>query len=156
MPLLGKDATTYYSATLLTASSGAGSADSLTWTPVTNISDETDNFNPEVVDITTRAQAATGFGASVTVLNNFEISFTMLKELSDANFAALYAAIQSLNTPIALMFLSGEKTLTTSIGVAANWTFGLNWGKPIKGVQSQEWTARIYNFPQFVTGSGTL
>lgn len=156
MPLLGKDATTYYSSVLLTATSGAGSADSLTWSAVTNITDETDNFNAEVVDVTTRAQAATGFGASVTVLNNVEVTFTMLKELTDANFAAIWTAIQTSNAPIALLFLSGEKTLTTSIGFAANWTFNLNWEKAVKGVQNQQLTARVYNFPQYVTGSGTL
>ena len=155
MPMLGKDAKTYYSSSLLNATDST-TIRALTWTEVDHIVDETDNFNAEVVDVTTRAQASTGFGASVAVLNNIEVTFSYIKEVSDTVWDALWTAIQTPNTPIALLFLSGAKATTTNIGFCANWTFNLNWEKAVKGVQTTNFTARVYTFPAYTVGHADL
>ena len=156
MPLFGKDAKLYYSSALKTT---ASDSDALTWTEVTAIGDLTDSFSPTDVDITTRATAALGWEATATVLKSGEITFTYIPEsvvaAGDATFAALLAAFLN-GTAIAMMDLSGAKSAVTSIGLAANFSVGMTWGKPVKGVQTSDFTLKIRSFPEWVTGSATL
>ncbi len=152
MPIFGKDAKTYYSSV---AFSGSNVPDDLTWIAMDRISDETDNYSPVEDDTTTRESAAGGIATTAIVLSELEITFTYLMDLTDTVYAALWAAFQN-RTGFTMMVLSGGKTATTSIGLAANFSVALNWEKPIKGVQKASFTLKPLQYPQWVTGSASL
>lgn len=152
MPLFGKNAKLYYSATPF---NGTNVANDLTWTEVTNVADLTDNFTPTEADVTTRATAAGGWEATAVVLNAGEVSFTMLVEENDTIYDAVVAAFLG-QTPITMMDLTGAKTSTESIGLAANFSVALTFNKPVKGVQTADVTLKVFQYPEWVTGSATL
>lgn len=146
MPLFGKDAKTYYSATLKTSTSDA---DGKTWIEATNVADESDNFTAEEVDITTRATAALGWSATATTIKNGEVTFTAMMDTGDALVAALMAAFLAA-TPIAMMFLTGADDEPGNFGLAANWSVSMTFPKPVKGVQTADVTLKVQSFPEWV------
>lgn len=146
MPLFGKDAVLYYSTTLKTSSADA---DSKTWVEQTNIADLTDNFTPTTVDITTRATAQLGWEATANVLKAGEIRWTMQALHGDAFVDAIMAAFLA-GTPIALMDLSGADDDVGAFGLAANFSIAVTHAKPVKGIQTLEVTATVYNYPEWV------
>jgi hypothetical protein len=152
MALFGKDAKLYYSSSPFT---GSNTADDLTWTEMTYVSDHTDNFSPVEDDVTTREIAAAGVAASAIVLNEVEISFSYIMEASDTVFSALWTAFNT-RAAFTCMTLSGAKTSTSSIGFAANFSVSLNWQKNIRNKQVANFTLKVLRYPNFVTGSASL
>lgn len=148
MPLFGKDAVLYYSSSLKTSSSDA---DSMSWTEEANVIDLTDTFTPTDVDITTRETAQLGWEATATVLKAGE---KRRKERVDegVTMLGLHVPTNLASTPIALMDLSGDKdTDDGAFGLAANFSIAISMAKPVKGVQTMDVTAKIYNYPEWVT-----
>ena len=143
MPLFGKDALTYYSATALDGDNGVAD---VSWTLAENIQDETDNFSAEEVDITTRATAALGWSATATTIKNGEVSFTVLMEKSDALVTLLMAAFVA-STPVTMLFLSGAG----GVGLGANWSVSMTFPKPVKGVQTANVTLKVQSGPEWAT-----
>jgi hypothetical protein len=154
MPIFGKDAKLYYGNALMTASNQS-TAEGLSWTEIVNVVDLTDNFTPTEVDVTTRQTAAFGWEASAIVLNAGEITWGMLVEENDTAFDALINAFLT-KTAISLLDMTGEKTDTDSIGLVGNFTIGMTFGKPVKGVQTAEVTAKLFTFPFWATGAANL
>ncbi len=152
MPLFGKDAKAYYSTV---AFNGSNVPDDLTWVAMDRISEEADNFSPVEDDTTTRESASGGVATSAIVLSELEITFTYLMDLSDTVFSALWTAFQTRANFTAL-FLSGSKTSTTSLGVAANFSVALNWEKNVKGVQKASFTLKPVQYVHWVTGAASL
>jgi hypothetical protein len=145
--LFGKDAVLYYSSTNLDADNDAGS---VTWVEQDNVGDLTDNFTPTDVDITTRATAKLGWGASATVLNEGEIRFNMQARHGDDFVDAIFNAFIN-KTPVALMDMSAASTVEGSFGLAANFSISLTHAKPVKGIQTVDVTAKVRSFPEWVT-----
>lgn len=139
MPLLGKDAKTYYSDELLDGSTVT--VDTATWVEVTNIGDETDNFTAEEVDTTTRETAQEGWGSTVFTTKTGEVTFTILIEPGDTFTQKLLDAYFN-SEPIALLFLTGDKDDEDSIGVGGNWSVSMSFPKPVKGVQTADVTVK--------------
>lgn len=148
MPLFGKDAKTYYSTSPLDADN---QADDLTWVEVTNIQDLTDNFTAEEVDITTRATAATGWNATATTIKNGEITFTVLMETDDAFVQELMDNFLA-STPITVLDMTGDKDTDGTFGLAANFSVGMTFPKPVKGVQTADVTLKVQSYPEWVEG----
>lgn len=149
MPLFGKDAKTYYSATLKTSSSDA---DGKTWIEVGNIRDQNDNFSAEEVDITTRASAQLGWNQVAFTTKNGEITFGILLENDDAFVQALMAAFLA-SEPIAMLSMTGDKDEAGTFGLAANWSISMQFTKEVKGVQQADVTAKVFQYPEWVEGS---
>lgn len=147
MPLFGKDAKSYYTATALDGDTNT--ADSVSWTEVSNIQDESDNFTAEEVDITTRATAQLGWSATATTIKNGEVTFTVLMETGDTLVSALMDSFLN-STPITMMFLTGDKDEDGNFGLAANWATSMTFPKPVKGVQTADVTLKVYSFPEWV------
>lgn len=139
MPLLGKDAKTYWSSVLLNGTSVTAST--ATWVEVTNIGDETDNFSAEEVDTTTRETAQEGWGSSIFTVKTGEVTFTSLIEPGEAFAEALLDAFFN-STPVALLFLTGDKDDPDSLGIAANFSISITFNKAVKGVQTMDVTAK--------------
>lgn len=152
MPLFGKDATLYYSTTPF---SGANVPDDLTWISMPKVSDQTDNYSPVEDDVTTREVAAAGVAASAIILNEVEISFSYIMDSTDTVFAALWAAFKD-RTGFTAMALSGGKTSTSSIGFAGNFSVSLNWQKNVRNKQVANFTLKVLQYPQWVTGAASL
>lgn len=158
MPLFGKDAKLYYSAT---AYNGTNVPTDLTWIEMDKVQDHTDNFSPIEDDVTTRAVAAVGFAATAIVLSEAEISFTYVMDNpitgsgNDPVFAALWAAFQA-RTGLAMLTMSGTLTSTNHVGFTGNFSIGLNWQKNIRNKQLANFTAKVLQYPSFVTGSASL
>jgi hypothetical protein len=146
MPLFGKNAKTYWSDTLLDADNLFAD---LTWTEITNIQDLTDNFTAEEVDITTRATAQAGWSAVAQTIKNGEITFTMLMDLDDAFVQALMAAFLA-SSEIAVADLTGDKDVSGNFGLAANFSVGMTFPKPVKGVQTADVTLKVSSRPEWV------
>lgn len=146
MPLFGKDAVLYYSATLKTTNSDA---EGKSWTEEDNVIDLTDNFTPTEVDITTRATAKDGWEASATVLKAGEIRWNMQNAHGNTFVDALWDAFLN-STPIALMDLSAADDVDGAFGLAANFSISISLTKPVKGVQTMDVTAKVYSFPEWV------
>ena len=89
MPLLGKDAVAYLASADLDAEN---TADDATWTEVSNIQDETDNFTSDEVDVTTRASAQDGWNSTIFTTKNAEVQFGFLNEADDTLASALVDA----------------------------------------------------------------
>lgn len=149
MALFGKNAKTYYSTALKTSSSDA---DGMTWVEVTNIQDLTDNFTSEEVDITTRATAALGWSATAQTIKNGEITFTVLMDSADVLVAALVAAWLA-SGEIAILDMTGDKDEAGTFGLAANFSVGLTFPKPVKGVQTADVTLKVSSYPEWVEGA---
>ncbi len=149
MALFGKDAKTYYSTDPKTADDDATD---LTWVEVGNIQDLTDNFTSEEVDITTRATAASGWNATALTTKNGEITFKILLDPDDAFATALNDAWLA-STPITVLDMTGDKDVAGTFGLAANFSVGLTYQKPVKGVQTADIVLKVYSYPEWVEGA---
>lgn len=147
MALFGKNAKTYYSEDPLDADNQAADLD---FVEVTNIQDLTDNFTSEEVDITTRATAALGWTATAQTIKNGEITFTILQDADDVFVQALMAAFLASGT-ITVMDLTGDKDVAGNFGLAANFSVGMTFPKPVKGVQTADVTLKVQSYPEWVT-----
>jgi hypothetical protein len=154
MPIFGKDAKLFYGNTLMVASNQA-TAEAINWGEIVNVVDLTDNFTPTEVEVTTRQTAALGWEASAIVLNAGEITWGMLVEEDDAAFDALINAFLT-KSAISLLDMTGPHNTNTSIGLVGNFTIGMTFGKPVKGVQTAEVTAKLFTYPFWATGSTNL
>lgn len=152
MPLLGKNAAAYLSDTALNGTSNT--AETVTWTEQGNLTDETDNFTSEDIDITTRATAKSGWQAYASGPKSGEVTFTSMMEPGDSLADALMQAFLN-STPIAMLFLSGPIDSDGSFGLAANWTVSCRFPRPVKGVQTIEVTLKIYSHPEWCIVSGS-
>jgi hypothetical protein len=149
MPLFGKNAKTYWSTDPLDADNAAAD---LSWTEVTNIQDLTDNFTSEEVDTTTRATAALGWSSTVQTIKNGEITFTMLMENDDTFVQAMMDAFLTSGT-ITVLDMTGSKDADGTFGLAANFSVGMTFPKPVKGVQTADVTLKVQSFPEWVEGA---
>lgn len=150
MPLLGKDAKTYYSDDLLDGDSTTVAT--ATWVEVTNIGDETDNFTAEEVDTTTRETAEEGWGSTIFTVKQGEVTFTILMETGDVFTTKLLNAYFN-SAAIALLFLTGDKDDADSIGVGGNWSVSMSFPKPVKGIQTADVTVRTRSKVETVLAS---
>ena len=144
----GKDAVLYYSATALSDSNDAGTT---SWTEYDNVRDVTGNYTAETVDVTTRATAKLGWGATASVLNNGEISFNMPQTAigtSDTVFDAIRDAWLN-KTEVALMALNGDESTVGAQGLAANFSVSMSQNQPIKDVQSWDVTCTVSSYPEW-------
>lgn len=146
MPLFGKNAKTYYSEDPLDADNAAAD---LTWIEVTNITDLTDNFEAEEVDITTRATAASGWDATARTVKSGEITFGIIMESDDSFVDAIMEAFLASST-ITLMDLTGDREVAGNKGLAANFSVGMTFNKPVKGVQTADVTLKVQSRPEWV------
>ena len=151
----GRKAVMYWSATLITDNSQSGIA---TWLASADIAgdiyDESDGFEPEYADITTRRKAAGGFSAKKPILRDGEVTFDFSWETNNVAEAFVQALIDAANadTRLALVSLDyayDDADLATgeiTQGIAGNWYLSFTKAAAIRDAQRGSATAAHESF----------
>jgi len=142
----GKDAKLYNSTAAL---DGTVTAATATWVEYDNVRDVTGNYSAETVDVTTRATAKLGWGASAAVLNTGEVTLNIPQPAAaDTIFDAIISAWLN-QTEITMLVLNGDKATSGKQGLAANFSVSMSQAQPIKDVQSWDITLTVSSYPEW-------
>lgn len=159
--LIGKDAKAYYSTSGLLLSD---TTTSTTWVGDTNtviadnMMDVSLDLTSELVDATTRQEAATGWRSEIAVLRNGRITFDLRWEHEDpapagsaAEFRNKIVAAWEASSAITLAFFDNATSVTGAQGLIANFSVSLTKNEALIDVQKASVSLTIHSYPEWKT-----
>lgn len=158
----GYEGKLYFGSAILTARPpDAGSTFSnVTWTEIDNVTDVDGDFEANVIDTTTRAEAKFGWASEVRSIRKATLKFSMRWKPSDAGFTKLRDAWLT-NSEVAMLDLDGKFGAAADSGnqgVVGNFTVSFNKKAAVAGLQMVEVTISGSTYLNWVSvnGSGAL
>ena len=148
--LIGKDAKCYYSNNSTKIASPtptqSGWLTQNTTVVADNLMDVSIDLTSEVVDATTREEAATGWRSELAVLRNGRINFDMRWELDDDFKSKIITAWNNMDY-ISLAFLDQPKGTIGAMGIIANFSVSLTKNEALVEIQKASVSLTIHSLP---------
>ena len=147
--LIGKDAKCYYSSNntkLTTAAPATTWITQGTTVVADNLMDVSIDLTSEVVDATTREEAATGWRSELAVLRNGRINFDMRWETDDDFKSKIITAWNNMDY-ISLAFLDQPKGTIGAMGLIANFSVSLTKNEALVDIQKASVSLTIHSLP---------